>query len=204
MRNKVPSPFVLENGLSRVDESLSNPGDIRIGLEAALHGGTSDPRNSTIMKMFSLVNIGDRAGTGMPNAVAALKEGVGASVKYDVSLEPERTSLKISFVNPKQGIKFDEARDKSGKKGINQKKQGIKTRDKLMLIDGISQKTRDNIGAILKYMDSHPVVKNHDIAELLNVGDDRARVLLMLLVDNGLLVANGERKERTYILRSDM
>lgn len=50
--------------------SFANPGDIRIGLEVALAGGVSDPLNETVMKMFSLlVDIGERAGTGIPNIV---------------------------------------------------------------------------------------------------------------------------------------
>ena len=30
-------------------------------------GGESDPRNKTLMKMFNLVNIGERSGSGVPN-----------------------------------------------------------------------------------------------------------------------------------------
>ncbi|HOO28027.1 MAG TPA: ATP-binding protein, partial [Lachnospiraceae bacterium] len=30
-------------------------------------GGVSDPRNKTLMKMFNLINIGERAGSGVPN-----------------------------------------------------------------------------------------------------------------------------------------
>ncbi|GEM_PF-3993468 len=53
---------------------------------------------------------------------------------------------------------------------------------------------------ILEYMRTHNTVRNHEIAELLHIGDDRVRVLLMLLVDNGLLLAKGNKKERTYTL----
>lgn len=30
-------------------------------------GGESDPRNKSLMKMFNLINIGERAGSGVPN-----------------------------------------------------------------------------------------------------------------------------------------
>ena len=30
-------------------------------------GGESDPRNKALMKMFNLINIGERAGSGVPN-----------------------------------------------------------------------------------------------------------------------------------------
>ena len=48
---------------------LSNPGGFRIPIEEAYVGGNSDPRNGTMMKMFNLVNIGERAGSGVPNMV---------------------------------------------------------------------------------------------------------------------------------------
>lgn len=202
---------------------LANPGDIRIGLEAALQGGTSDPRNAAIMTMFGLVGIGDRAGTGMPDAIATAKEKLAAKVEYSVSLEPERTTLslvmdieardKTSDKIEKRAINDGKTSDKADKRAINEgktsdktEKQGIniriveKTSDKIERIEGISQKTRDNLLILLEYMDTHPVVHNSDIAALLSISPNRARVHLMLLVDNGFLVAKGDKKERTYHL----
>jgi len=46
---------------------FANPGGLRVKLEEAIHGGISDPRNSTIFTMFTLINIGDRAGSGLSN-----------------------------------------------------------------------------------------------------------------------------------------
>lgn len=228
MKSDLSVPFRLKDGVGRVDEDktqmcirefllnclahadyygrqgivikrsmrtmqFANPGDIRIGLEAALHGGTSDPRNSTIMKMFGLVGIGERAGTGMPDAIAVAKEKLNADVNYVITLEPERTLLTIEM--------HSETRDKTVKQGIKVLPLDS-TRDKILQIEGISEKTRDKLVRMVEYMNEHSVVKNHEIAELLNVGDDRARVLLMLLVDTGVLIAKGDRKERTYTLKA--
>ncbi len=52
---------------------MSNPGGFRIALETAKAGGISDPRNVTLMKMFNLIDIGRRAGSGIPNIYAAWK-----------------------------------------------------------------------------------------------------------------------------------
>ena len=144
------------------------------------------------MNMFGLVGIGDRAGLGMPDAIATIEQTLGGKVDYAVSLEPERTMLCIDMIVKSS----DKTRDKNEKQGIT----SDKTRDKIRQIEGISSKTRDYLEIMLDYFKSHPVVKNHDIAELLNISDDRARVLLLLLVDNGLLLAKGDRKERTYHL----
>ena len=46
---------------------FENPGYIRTGKEQMRKGGKSDPRNKTLMKMFNLVNIGERSGSGVPN-----------------------------------------------------------------------------------------------------------------------------------------
>lgn len=47
--------------------TLSNPGNFRIPLEDAKSGGFSDPRNTALMKMFNLINVGERAGSGIPS-----------------------------------------------------------------------------------------------------------------------------------------
>lgn len=159
--------------------------------------------------MFGLVGIGDRAGSGMPDAIAMMRKELSAEVNYSISLEPERTTLSIVM----NGATSEKERDKTGKQGINHKKerdktekQGINIRfvenlnEKIEQIEGISKKTRDKLLVMLEYLETHPSVKNHEIAELLSISDDRARVLLLLLVDNGLLIAKGDRKERTYHL----
>ena len=128
----------------------------------------------------------------MPDAIATIEQTLGGKVDYAVSLEPERTMLCIDMIVKSS----DKTRDKIEKQGIT----SDKTRDKIRQIEGISSKTRDNLEIMLDYFKFHPVVKNHEIAELLNISDDRARVLLLLLVDNGLLLAMGDRKERTYHL----
>jgi len=47
--------------------TFENPGIIRIGIEEAISGGFSSPRNSGLMKIFNLLDIGERAGSGIPN-----------------------------------------------------------------------------------------------------------------------------------------
>ena len=42
---------------------IENPGSIRTGKKQMLRGGISDPRNKTLMKMFNMIGIGERAGS---------------------------------------------------------------------------------------------------------------------------------------------
>lgn len=61
--------------IKRKDSFLfSNPGDFRIDIEAAKSGGISDPRNATLIKMFNMIDIGERAGSGIPNIFTVWKK----------------------------------------------------------------------------------------------------------------------------------
>lgn len=44
---------------------FSNPGCVRISISEAINGGISDPRNGIMLKMFSLIEFGERAGSGI-------------------------------------------------------------------------------------------------------------------------------------------
>lgn len=72
---------------------LSNPGGFRIPIEEAYVDGDSDPRNGTMMKMFNLVNIGERAGSGVPNMVEDwTSAGYGRPVLSE-RVNPERSTI---------------------------------------------------------------------------------------------------------------
>lgn len=73
--------------------AFANPGGFRVGLEDAYIGGNSDPRNETMMKMFTLINIGERAGGGIPDMVKKWTEaGYGRPVLSE-RVNPERSSI---------------------------------------------------------------------------------------------------------------
>ena len=55
---------VVERTFDRI--TMTNAGTFRINIDEAIEGGISDPRNSGLIKMFSLINIGERAGSGLP------------------------------------------------------------------------------------------------------------------------------------------
>ena len=57
--------IVIKNHTDKI--TFENPGTLRMKIEEAISGGISAPRNSTLMKMFNLLDIGERAGSGIPN-----------------------------------------------------------------------------------------------------------------------------------------
>lgn len=85
---------------------FENPGTIRIGKALMLEGGHSDPRNSVIIKMFSMLHIGERAGSGIHRIISAWSSaGYDAPQIAERIGEIERTTLTLPLVYVEKGIR---------------------------------------------------------------------------------------------------
>ncbi|WP_370589507.1 ATP-binding protein [Tychonema sp. LEGE 07203] len=51
--------------------SFSNPGRLRISLQQLYEGGVSDPRNPNLQKMFQMLGLGEKAGSGFGKMIRA-------------------------------------------------------------------------------------------------------------------------------------
>ncbi len=76
---------------------LANPGYIRTGKKQMRLGGESDPRNKALMKMFNLINIGERAGSGVPNIFNVWSDQGWEEPMIEEKFDPDRTVLSLSF-----------------------------------------------------------------------------------------------------------
>lgn len=77
---------------------LENPGTIRIAVSDAIGGGISDPRNGIMLKILSLIDFGERAGSGL-NGICKVWEAVfHTPVKIEESHKNgvDRTTLTLS------------------------------------------------------------------------------------------------------------
>jgi Predicted transcriptional regulator containing an HTH domain and an uncharacterized domain shared with the mammalian protein Schlafen len=74
---------------------FSNPGTFRIPLKDAFDGGTSDPRNATMLKMFSMIHIGERAGSGIPGIVATWEKVFKTKPEYEQKYSPSRIKMVL-------------------------------------------------------------------------------------------------------------
>jgi predicted HTH transcriptional regulator len=85
---KQPSGFVFRN-----------PGMMRVPALIALSGGESDCRNHTLHQMFLFINLGERAGSGLPK-IRSGWEVQGQVLRLEDSFEPyEQTQLEMVW-NP--------------------------------------------------------------------------------------------------------
>ena len=74
---------------------FANPGGMRISKSEALSGGVSDPRNATLLKMFSFIRFGERAGSGLNGIVYVWKKVYHTDPEIFVKEEYDRTFLKL-------------------------------------------------------------------------------------------------------------
>lgn len=57
----------------------------------------SDPRNKALMKMFNLINIGERAGSGVPNIFNVWEDEGWVEPVIEERFDPDRTILTLEF-----------------------------------------------------------------------------------------------------------
>ena len=86
---------------------LSNPGCVRISISEAVNGGVSDPRNGIMLKIFSLIEFGERAGSGL-SGICKVWEKVyhtPATIEETHNNDVDRTALTLSTGGNEQDVK---------------------------------------------------------------------------------------------------
>ena len=154
---------------------MENPGSIRTGKAQMLKGGISDPRNKALMKMFNLIGIGERAGSGVPDIYSVWEQQGWRRPEVIEEYGPDRTILKLSFV----------------------KKAAIKNGDKKQ----VTKKTEIQLEYILEYMTPDREYKTSEIAAEIGLKKSRARELVNELVKSGRIEAVGKNRGRRYRLK---
>lgn len=147
---------------------FENPGYIRTGKTQMRNGSESDPRNKALMKMFNMINIGERAGSGVPNIFNVSEEGWVEPV-IEERFDPDRTVLTLELKNK---IENKKATEKSAEKKATEKSDRKK----------VTKKTQEQYDIILKFMDDGNWYKTVDLVEELGVKKTRTKELLRALV----------------------
>lgn len=167
--------------------TISNPGGFRIDLNEAKSGGISDPRNATLIKMLNLINIGERAGSGIPNIYNVWKKQGWQEPEIQEGFEPPRISVQLPL--GKSGGKKTAV--KSGGKKV-----AVKSGDKKM-----SAKTIEHRNHIVDYLTVNVTAGRNELAQLLGLKDSRVKVILSEMVADEIIVAEGDFKTRVYRLK---
>ena len=158
---------------------FSNPGTFRIDINTAKSGGFSDPRNGTILKMLNLIDIGKRAGSGIPGIFKVWRDQNWQEPEILQSANPDRTTLYLSFLSADPG------------------KSAVKTRDKDKSTTKMVKRQM-----IIDYLTDHVRANSHELSEYLNLKPSRMRDYINELIRDGIVIPEGGRRNRTYKLKA--
>ncbi len=174
---------------------LENPGSIRVGKYQMKRGGQSDPRNKALMKMFNLIDIGERAGSGVPELFTVWESEGWEEPCIEERLDgTERTIVTLSF-KKKRGNKNAE---KKVLKKSAEKKALKKSAEKK-----VTDKTRMQYEMILSSMEPGKWYRTNEFMDMLGVKETRMRTLLRELVASHYLEEDGTTKGKKYRKTSD-
>ena len=158
---------------------FSNPGRLRIPLETLYQGGVSDPRNPNLQKMFQLIGLGEKAGSGFQKILRAWREQpwLWPFVREDAALEMTRVTMPVANMIP-------EAVEQELKEIVGDAFAGLAELDRVILM------LAHRFGAVGN-SDVQPYCKKHPR----EIGEH-----LKLLVDRGWLNKSGNGRGTRYSL----
>lgn len=176
---------------------MENPGYIRTGKDQMLRGGISDPRNKALMKMFNLIGIGERAGSGVPDIFAVWDSEGWVRPMVEEQFGPDRTILTL-FFQKKQAEKASEKNKQKKQAERTSRKSKQKKQAETTSETGQAAKTLENKKKILEYLKKNGSSKATDIAEYIGLSSARTRVLLSELTNEEKVRTEGEGRSRRY------
>ena len=194
---------------------FENPGNMRVAKKEAVEGGVSDPRNGVILKIFSLINYGERAGSGLSSIFnvwkhvyytsAVIREETGVdrvslSLQNDGHAQDVNAMLEL-YDNPDE-LKFSSV-EMSDIMSEKQKMSDIKAlkgkirkelSDKAKMSDKMSDKMTDIV--VLAIQEEY--ISTSLVALRLGLDKRNARRYLARLVEFGYLSPEGTNKSKRY------
>ena len=176
---------------------MENPGTIRVGKQQMCLGGESDPRSKTLMKMFNLINIGERAGSGVPDVFKTWRDQ-----GWDEPLVEERygTAARTFVTLPLRKSQKKQVDETSGQSKRTKQADSASGRS-----DSIyrSEKTERNKSRIIQFLETVDSASSGELADMLGLSRDRARVIANEMVEAGSLQMSGATNTRRYFLKKE-
>jgi predicted HTH transcriptional regulator len=200
---------------------LSNPGSVRISITEAINGGISDPRNGIMLKIFSLIEFGERAGSGLSGICK-----VWGKVYHTPAILEEthndgvdRTTLTLSTGGNEQDVKAmlelysnlldqekdqtdqetgqtDQEKAKADQEKAKTDQEKAKTDQEKAKTDQetISDQVADEKHKIYQLIKSNPQITRIEIARGTGLHDSSVKRRLESLIADGLIRRVGSTK----------
>jgi len=101
--------------------TFRNPGLLRVPLDKAIYGGTSDTRNRNIFKIFSLLGLGEQSGYGLESIHTIWEEQRWERPIIKEEFQPEQVTLILKTISEKPEMLADHMQDNLMKEVSNTK-----------------------------------------------------------------------------------
>ncbi len=157
-----------------------NPGNMRIPIADAMQGGKSDCRNRTLQRMFSLIGLGEQAGSGIPRIVKNWDDLSFRRPELWEDGSPPATLMRLRTVSLLPAETIRALQDHFGR-SFN----GLPETERLAVVTAQVEGFVSN-RRLQEVCRDHP----HDITKMLRK-----------LVDQGFLVPDGLGRATTYRVR---
>lgn len=182
--------IVIDKSFQKI--TFSNPGTFRIGIDEAIAGGISDARNSRIFNMFSLIQVGERSGTGLCDLYHVWETHGFKRPRLIESTEPDRSTLTLEIKVPSALYHMaDDPYDVVKESGV------------------VNDVVNDVVNApalnanelkVLEFLAKAPSAKLSDICSSLSLGKSTVDRIIRSLKAKGRLSRNGSDKSVRWIV----
>ena len=201
-----PRGIVILKDLDKI--TIENPGSIITGKLQMLKGGISEPRNKIIMKMFNLIRVGERAGSGVPDIFSVWDEEGWTEPVVEELYQPDRTILRLSFENrygKNSAIQSQNSAIQSPKSAIHPEKISLEGIIASLLKFKYNESTRKNIEKIYLNVEANQVFGAAEVKEMLGCSDSTARAVIAKLRDdiNAIIPVKGQGKAKYRFMNTD-
>ncbi len=159
-----------------------NPGRMRVPIEKAMDGGQTDCRNRSLQKMFSLIGLGEQAGSGIPRVLENWKSQHYRLPELWETEEPEATFIRLRAISLLPDSTIHDLKNDFGKS-----------------FDQLDENGR----LALATAHIEGFVTNARLQKICSLHRRDITSLLQRLVSLGMLVPDGQGRGTTYRLAGD-
>lgn len=198
--------------------SFSNPGSMRVTLTEVLRDSASDPRNSVMMKMLSLVEYGERAGSGLqgifktwesvyhcsPKLKIISTDGIDRTTLYldFEGHQPDIEAMKQLYSNSSDIVDVINNQSEGESKGENIPHGKSEGESKEENVPHGKSKGESNGENVLKLLADNPSMTLSEIATRLQLSLSGVEKIVRRLRQEGKLMRKGSTKSGLWIVQN--
>lgn len=174
---------------------VTNPGGSRVALDVMVAGGVSDARNPTLMKMFGLLNVCEKAGSGFDVMRKAAQEADAHPPAVTQLLAPDQVQLTL-FLGTEAAASPAEGAVLSGPAVPPREEEKASRGARARFDDSLSRDQE----LIVEMAQAQGSFTRGDVERLLGCGPTKAKGLVSSLLEAGVLASEGAARSTRYRL----